>query len=182
MLAVIRARKHYVNIVNIVLFQAGWLICVLSAAQHWFAISVLSCAAIIGLHLTLVDNVKAELKLIAIAGGIGLGIDSLHILLGVFQTASGSGKYLAPMYLAPMWLVALWMLFATSLRHSLGWLVGKPWLSALSGAIFAPLAYFAGSKFGAIHFPPNGLWQSLAAIALAWALVTPLLFRLAKRS
>lgn len=175
MLANIKSRKQYVNTVNFILFQAGWFICVIAAAQNYSAVAVLSCAAIIGLHLTLLDDIKAELQLIAVTGCIGFGVDSLHIALEVFQANPG-----AELPLAPLWLVALWMLFAISLRHSLAWLADRPAISAMLGAMFAPLAYYAGHNLGAIHLPQTDMLTSLVAIALAWALVTPGLFVLAK--
>jgi hypothetical protein len=45
------------------------------------------------------------------------------------------------------------------------------------GALFGPLAFIAGEKFGAVEFvnPP----ASLTALALGWAFLMPLLLRLA---
>ena len=175
MLANIKSRKRYVNTLNFILFQAGWFICVIAAAKNYSAVAVLRCAAIIGLHLTLLDDIRAELKLIAVTGCIGFGVDSLHIMLEVFQANSGSA-----LPLAPLWLVTLWMLFAISLRHSLAYLENKPTISSAFAALFAPMAYYAGHKLGAIHLPQSDMVTSLVAIALAWALVTPWLFGLAK--
>jgi hypothetical protein len=177
MLASVSENKHYFTIVNFVLFQLGWLICVISAAYDYVAISVLICAAIIVLHLSLLSNSKAEFKLILITGCIGFIVDSLNIAFFVFQTNQPQG-----LPLAPLWLVALWMLFAISLRHSLAWLSGKLWLSAVFGAVFAPLAYFAGSRLGAIQLPQHDVLMSLSAIGLWWAVVTPLLFWIARHN
>jgi hypothetical protein len=175
-LAILRKNRHFFTIVNFTLFQLGWLICVLAAAYNYTAISVLSCAAIIALHLSLLSDSKSELKLILIAGCIGFLVDSLNIAFHVFQTGQPQG-----LPLAPLWLVALWMLFAISLRHSLAWLGSNAMMSAAFGAVFAPLAYYAGSKLGAVELPQNDVLVSLCAIGLAWSLVTPLLFWLANR-
>ena len=176
MIATIKENKHYFTIANVVLFQLGWFLCVFSAANNLAAISILSCVAIIGLHLSMLRHIKQEIKLILVTGAIGFVVDSIQITFNVFD--AGPAKNLP---LAPFWLVALWMLFAISLRHSLAWLADKPWLSAGVGAVFAPLAYFAGSRLGAIELPPYDLPTSLIAIGLTWAIVTPLLFSLAKR-
>ncbi|MGD8593613.1 MAG: DUF2878 domain-containing protein, partial [Gammaproteobacteria bacterium] len=126
---------------------------------------------------SMLRHIKQEIKLILLTGAIGFVVDSLHIAFNVFHAGPANN-----LPLAPLWLVALWMLFAISLRHSLAWLADKPWLSAGVGAVFAPLAYFAGSRLGAIELPPYDLPTSLIAIGLTWAIVTPLLFSLAKRS
>ena len=177
MLAILRENKHYFTIANFVLFQLGWFICILAAAYNYSAVSVLSCAAIIGLHLSMLSDAKPEVKLILISACIGFVVDSLNIAFNIFQPAQAQ-----TLPLAPLWLVALWMLFAICLRHSLSWLGRKPLLSAAFGAVCAPLAYYAGARLGAVQMPHNDITLSLFAIGLEWALITPWLFTMAKRT
>ncbi|KPJ95238.1 MAG: hypothetical protein AMJ53_03215 [Gammaproteobacteria bacterium SG8_11] len=174
MLATIKENKHFFTVANFALFQVGWLVCVVAAAHHYEAVSVLSCAIIIGLHLSLLKEMKSEVKLILFSAALGFIVDSLNIAFNVFQTTQPQS-----LPLAPLWLVAMWMLFAICLRHSLAWLLGKPLLSGIFGAVCAPLAYYAGASIGALQLPQNDILMSLSAIGLAWALVTPLLFVMA---
>jgi hypothetical protein len=77
------------------------------------------------------------------------------------------------------WLVILWALFATTLNSSLRALQSRPWIAAALGAAGGPLAYYAGARLGALQFlEPAAM---LAALALGWALATPLLLSLARR-
>ena len=77
------------------------------------------------------------------------------------------------------WLVILWALFATTLNSSLRVLQSRPWIAAALGAAGGPLAYYAGASLGALQFlEPAAM---LAALALGWALATPLLLSLARR-
>ena len=76
-------------------------------------------------------------------------------------------------------MVALWMLFATTLNLSLAWLKRHLFVAVLFGAIGGPLAYLGGEKLGALNFesPTAGL----IALAIGWALLTPLLAMIAQR-
>ena len=46
--------------------------------------------------------------------------------------------------IAPFWMLALWIAFATTLNHSMRWLMHRPVVAAIGGAVFGPLAYLAG--------------------------------------
>jgi cell division protein FtsW (lipid II flippase) len=81
--------------------------------------------------------------------------------------------------IAPYWMVAMWALFATTLNVSLRWLRPHVGLAALIGAVGGPAAYYAGARLGAIEFTVAG--AAMAAIALGWAVLTPLLLRVAAR-
>lgn len=159
-------------VINFVLFQVAWFICVISAARQleWFA--VLSIALAIAVHLLLVKERKAELLLILTAGLIGLLLDSLLISLGVFTPMNSWGLA----NFAPLWLIALWMLFGITLNHSLRWLQQRYLVAAVMGFVFAPVAYWAGQRLGALTFPPDqSPVFSLLTIGICWILVTPLL-------
>ena len=80
---------------------------------------------------------------------------------------------------APYWMVALWALFATTLNVSLRWLRARPWLGALLGALGGPAAYYAGARLGALELATAG--AGLGAIAIGWAVLTPLLLGTARR-
>lgn len=164
------------RIANFVLFQAGWFVCVWAGARGLDAVALAAVAAVGGLTLWRFSaNPRSDALLVAVVAVIGWCVDSAHLALGSFSLRE-AGRIA---WLCPPWLVALWALFATTLRCSLGWLAGRYALAALLGAVAGPLSYMAGARMGAVDLNPNRLF-SLAALAVGWAAVMPLLVRLAR--
>lgn len=158
--------------VNFVLFQAGWFAVVLSVANQLELVAILVVAGILVTHIYNVKDRVAEFMLISVAALTGFIVDSLLIASGVFQTSGNLGFN----NMAPLWLIMLWMLFSITINHSLSWLQQKYLLAAVLGFVFAPLAYFAGNRFDVLSFPPGfSTYSALFIIAVAWAVVTPLL-------
>ncbi len=116
-----------------------------------------------------------EALLVAAAATVGLAWDSALVALGLMSYPSGN---FAP-GLAPHWIIAMWALFATSLNLSMSWLKGRPRLAALFGAVGGPMAYLAGERLGGLEMPDPVL--ALAVQAVGWAIILPLLTRLATR-
>jgi len=161
-------------LINFLLFQIGWFACVISAASELEWLALLSIGIVISIHFFLIKDRLSELQLILAAGIIGLLLDSTLITLGVFTPASDFGYH----GIAPFWLVGMWMLFGITLNHSLRWLYQRYVLAALLGFVFAPIAYLAGQRLGALTFPPdNPPMISLLIIGTCWLIVTPLLLR-----
>jgi hypothetical protein len=159
-------------LINFILFQIGWFACVISAASQLEWLALLSIAIVIAIHFFLIKDRLSELQLILIAGIIGLLLDSTLITLGVFTPTSNFGYQ----GIAPLWLVGMWMLFGITLNHSLRWLYQRYVLAALLGFVFAPIAYLAGQRLGALTFPPDhSPMISLLIIGTCWLIVTPLL-------
>ena len=159
-------------VVNIVLFQFGWFAVVLSAANHMEFLPVIIVTNIVAIHLFLVEKYRPELILVVICGLIGFVVDSINISYGIFSIVGQEG----PVEIAPMWLVSLWMLFAITINHSLGWLKERYLLAALMGFVFGPVAYYGGSKLGAITMPVEfGLNTTIIFSGIIWAFVMPLL-------
>ena len=72
----------------------------------------------------------------------------------------------------------MWMLFATTLNVSMRWLRGKQKLAALFGFYGGPTSYIAGQALGGILLVNQV--AALAALAIGWAVMMPLLMRLAE--
>ncbi|WP_455218700.1 DUF2878 domain-containing protein [Kaarinaea lacus] len=158
--------------INFILFQAGWFACVISAARQQEWLALIALGTVIAIHLLLVKDRISEMQLILIAGITGLLLDSSLIALGVFTPVNNIDYY----GIAPLWLVGMWMLFGITINHSLRWLDQRYIFAALLGFVFAPIAYLAGQKLGALTFPPdNSHMISLLIIGACWLLVTPLL-------
>lgn len=161
---------------NFVLFQIGWLCCVMSGANQFHSLTgVVIVSIIVMIHLQRANDSISEIVLILFAMIIGTLWDSSLMRAGLFQFSSASliGG------LAPLWLIAMWALFATTLNVSLKWLKGRYWLAAILGATGGPLAYYAGQRLGAVAFSDTTL--AMLAIAAGWAIIMPALVALTVR-
>ena len=113
--------KMTFKIINFVLFQAGWFIGVLGASYNQTYLALTLSIVILLVHFALIKNRILELKLIIIAGLIGLLFDGalLNYDLIIYNDPP------IPYPLTPIWIVMLWMFFAMTLNHSLAWLRQK---------------------------------------------------------
>ncbi len=154
-------------IINAVLFQIGWLACVLGG--NYIALAV--TALILFVHLTWIGSWHKEKQLLAITFLLGCAIDSFLGNLNILQFSSqpnDTGRLL------PIWLACLWLVFATTLRHSLDWSRTHRLLGALLGFFGGPLSYLAGSNLAGVSLA-QPTWQTLSILAVIWAVNVPLL-------
>jgi len=165
------------RLVNLALYQAGWLACVLGGARGrpWLGAAV--GLALVLVHLAFVERRAEEAKFVALAALAGTAVDSAQQAAGT--VALPSGHYAA--WLCPAWLTVMWAQFATLPCHSLAWFAGRPVTCALLGAAGGPLAFFAGERLGGVTFP-SGRAVGYGVLALVWAAVFPLLMHFAARS
>lgn len=149
-------------VVNFMLFQIGWVVSVVGASRGNPAAGVIYAAAWALLHHWHIPGYRFhELLLVLAAAGLGFIVDSL-LVVGGYIAFPAHASLGSP---STVWMVSLWAMFAMTLRHSLGWLRGRHLVAALLGAVFGPLAYWAGSRIGAIHIHDG----AVPAIAAAWA-------------
>lgn len=163
------------HLLNFVLFQIGWFACVLSGAAKQPLIGAAIAALIIGWHVWHAQQPAKEISLLLIAMLVGAVWDSLLVWQAWLNYPAG---ILFP-NTAPYWIIMLWALFATTLNLSLRWLKQHMVLAILLGAVAGPLAYYGGARLGAVDFvqPAN----AIIALAIGWALFTPLLVLLSNR-
>ena len=166
--------KMIFKIINFVLFQAGWFIGVLGASYNQTYLALTLSIVILLVHFAIIKNRILELKLIIIAGLIGLLFDGalLNFDLIIYNDPG------LPYPLTPIWIVMLLMFFAMTLNHSLAWLRQKIYISILFGALGGPLAYIAGEKLGAITLLST---NSIIILSIGWAFITPVLLIIANR-
>lgn len=157
------------QIANAVLFQIGWFACVLGGNSYWLLIP----AGVLLIHLLWISSWKAEGKLLLWITGLGTVLDSVLMLLGVFDFGSQG-------WLIPLWLILLWAVLGTTLRHCLAWTAKPLWLASVLGAIGGPMSYYAGSQLADVQLP-LGLWPSMVLLAVLWAVVFALLQSLSGR-
>jgi hypothetical protein len=165
------------KLLNFALFQVGWFACVLGGAHDMPVAAVAAAVAVVGMSLWWfsADRVS-DLRLIEAVALIGFCVDTVHLRFGVFALV-GDPRF---PHLCPLWLLALWAVFGTTLRGSLSWLAGRYGMAALLGAVAGPLSYIGGAKLGAVTMHPNHVF-SMAALAVGWAVVMPLLVWLAHK-
>lgn len=157
-------------------FQLGWFIAVVGAAQGHPYLGPAYALAAVWLHLRFISTDRAgESMLIAAAVAIGFCLDSSLVLVGVMSFPPHA-QLGAP---TTFWMLSLWVLFAATLRHSLGWMANRYVLGAVLGAVFGPGAYWAGERLGAMDLGPGE--SSLLWIALEWSVAMPLLLLIAAR-
>ena len=165
-------------VLNLVAFQAGWWALVLTAAQGRPEVGLGVVALLLAWHLGRVRPRGTEALLLGLAALIGFGFDSLLLVSGWVSFRGGDLTGGLGPDLPPLWMTALWANFATTLNVSLASLQTRPGLAALLGLVGGPAAYWGGAELGAMSFldPTPGL----IALALGWAILTPLLLTLAR--
>ena len=157
-------------LLNALLFQLGWFLCVFAAQQPWLLLGV---PLLLAIHLRWVAGWHAEGRLLVSVLLSGAALDSTLLQMGVLDFAGDS-------LLLPLWLAALWLLFGTTLNHCLAWSARPWWLASLLGAVGGPLSYYAGSQLAGVSFA-YGTAPTLIGLALLWAMLFPLLHRVAQR-
>ena len=157
-------------ITNLLLFQLGWFACVLGGAYGQVLIGCMIAIAIIAYHIYRATDAVPEMRLLSLVLIIGLVFESIITSQGLARYSHGQVSGL----IAPLWMILMWPLFATTLNLSMRWLKGlTPLLTALIGALFAPLAYYAGNRIGAVEY--DNFILSMGIISIAWAVLLPAL-------
>lgn len=157
------------NVINFVLFQAGWLVCVLYTNAAAAGLIVL----LVAFHLAFISQSRmSELQFIGAGTVIGGLLDGLWFNTGILENGVSGFQ------LTPVWILGLWAAFTTTLSHSLSWIGSKSWLPFVCAPVAGPFAYWSASKLGAVQMPD--LTLSLSALALGWLLVFPLLLYIRK--
>ena len=160
---------------NFVLFQLAWLAAVSGAAHGHVLAGCLVVVAVLACHLALAARPAREALLLLVAGLIGWAVESLQLRLGFIRYAGLAEGALWP----PPWILLLWALLASTLNLSMRWLHGRPLLAALLAAVCGPAAFAGGARLGAATF--IDMPAALGCMALAWALLMPMLLALAER-
>ena len=154
------------KIVNALLFQAGWLGCVLGGNVA----AVAALLVILLVHTLFFVNTQREWLVVIAFSLSGIMVDSLLVYTGIFQTTS---------VFAPLWLMCLWIILSITLCHSLSWLQHRLLLASVISAVAGPFSYWAGSRFVEISLQP--LPEALFILAAIWAVLLPAGLLLARK-
>lgn len=160
-------------VANLVFFKIGWLAVVFGAANGFAVHGTVVVVAVALFHLIAAYDAKLELRVLAIAAIVGFVWETLMMGLQIVDYGQSST-------LAPYWIVAMWVLFATTLNVGMRWLQKNPWRPVIFGALGGPLSFMAGERIGAVTFP--NAFLSLLVIGIGWAVLLPLMVRVAQRN
>lgn len=164
-------------LLNIGLFKIGWLACVMGAANNMALQGCLLALLIAAISIKQASNPRSEIVFVGTVAAIGLLWETLVVsqqwMVYASHSTAGDG-----IVFAPYWLVVMWILFATTINHSLSWLLHRPLVATLMGAVFGPMAFIAGEKLGAVVFTDQ--LAAMLLLALGWGILMPLVCVLAK--
>ncbi|WP_051219606.1 DUF2878 domain-containing protein [Oceanobacter kriegii] len=154
----LRLKRSHQLILNIAMFQLVWFACILGGNLWALAVTPL----LVLWHRTLLQ--PGEWQLITAYLLAGAVLDTLLIGSGQLQLANHQGPLL------PYWLWLLWGAFATTLLHSLHWLVLRRNALIVAGGLLAPLSYYTGAQLQQATLTTLGL----LVIGLQWAMLMAL--------
>ena len=161
------------KVANFVWFQGIWWLVILFQNK-----AVIPVLGLILLWIVISPKRVEDIKLMGTVFLLGTVVDTLLTLGGLF--IFNETETLVSFWPIPIWLSLLWAAFAGTVYHSLTAFNGRMAVAALAGAIFAPLSYIAGAKFGAVELGASVV-LSYIFIALVWSVIFPLCFYLSNR-
>lgn len=158
--------EHYFKIINFVIFQSVWMLCVIGQHQYIYLAIIL-----VALHFLLSPSPRIDAKVVAAVATLGITLDYLLMLVAVFEF---------PHHSFPAWLCVVWLAFALTLNHSMAWLAQCSLVvQVILGAIGGASSYIGGHFLGAVYFTYS-LTLSAVILILVWAVAMPLYCRLHK--
>ena len=165
--------SYFKKLFNIIGFQVGWWACVLGVQNGYAYLGPVVISIFLITHLVLNKGNRGEIVFIETVGILGTLVDTAFLLTSLI-TYHG----LTFSYFAPFWIIAMWLGFSATINHSLAWLDGKWIFAFFLGAVFGPLSYIAGLKFGAVDFQIS--FFSITILAAVWGMTVPFIFYLNK--
>ena len=159
-------------------YQLVWF-CAVIGAEHGLAWpGVVGMLIYASIQLGLLRNYRTDLSLMAAAIVMGCVVDGGLAYSGLarYGAAWPSATF------APVWILDLWATFSMTFTVSLAYLQKRLWIAVLFGAIGGPLAYMSASRgFHVVDFAVPA-WRGLLFLGAGWALATPMLALIARRS
>ena len=153
-------------LINYLLFQIGWLGCVLGTGH----IALYITSTILFIHFLAIGSWYKEKEVIAVCLLLGCTMDSFLGNLNILQFGGAEGES----RILPLYQACIWVLLGTTLRHSLAWIGHHKALGALLGFVLGPTYYFAETHLTDLSLAAP-LWQTLLILAVLWAVVLPTL-------
>ncbi len=154
-------------ILNAVLFNIAWIgLIILGNTFIPLVVAWLIC------HVYMREDSWQELEYMLIVVAMGLSIDSVLTLAGVFT-------FQQAFLIIPFWLITLWFAFAATLQHSLQLFAKSKLAQRIVGSIMVPFSYFAGHRLGAVEFSYSTP-VTLLLLSVIWLYLFPFLLGMTK--
>ncbi len=144
----------------------GWFGCVYFGKIGWEFLTILFPLVSWSLMKFSFDLTRAFMFRLLILLFMGLLFDSCGVYFELIRTVPPAERGFLP-----IWLISLWFLFISSLPLLQNLLRKKYLLASILGAIFGPLSYSAGAKFGTLVVNGN---SALLVYAFFWAVYVPI--------
>lgn len=162
---------------NLVGYQALWFALVIGAGRGQTGWPLLAGVLFISIQLAFSPGVAAECRLLGMALLFGMVVDGVPSMLGWWRYATQAPSL--PPGGAPAWILMLWLCFATTLNRSFSFVLFRPLLAAVLGAIGAPLAYLGAARGWQAVALPSPSHLAVAWLAVTWAIALPVLAHMA---
>jgi hypothetical protein len=162
------------KLVNFALLQGAWFGCVLGAAAGATWVVWASGLAALAAHFALVRDRRPDVALVVVAVAFGAVSETVARGVGAYDVPGD----LVPAPFPPSWFLLLWAVFATAVRHCMGWMSGRYAVAVVLGAVGGPLSLSGGARLGAVTLADDAVlfWGVCGA---QWAVAMPLLVRAA---
>lgn len=164
---------NYLKLYDLVGFKICWVLCAFCSTWNQPYLGPFATLIFLMIHLYLVNFKSRDIKVILIAITCGFFLDSSFSLSGLIRYEGG---FLSSYQLSPLWILSMWAGFSLSMMYTLEVIKNNYTISALLGFVGGPLSYSAGVGIGSIEIHTI---TSYILLALAWAVVVPLLFKYA---
>ncbi|MDX2132695.1 MAG: DUF2878 domain-containing protein [Planctomycetota bacterium] len=165
-------RRLLAIVLNVVAYDALWAVAIVGATRSWWWAGPLLIVVSAAGQLVLSPSPGREALVILAGSLVGVGLDYAALRMGLLSFDGGAGAFVLVFF-------ALWVNFGTTLRPSLSWMWRRPVLAAGLGAVGGPLAYWVGSRIGAIGLGER-MWMTLAWVGVQYGVVLPIWMRLAR--
>lgn len=162
------AHKPIEIMLNAFAFQLVWFICVQGNNTLAFVSTFILCV----FHFLYFSPGALEKKLTFILISIGIAVEFLIVNSGLINYANSHHFSIneESIILPPIWLLSLWFAFATTLLHSLHWLISNIYMSAGVGLLVVPFSYLFGIKLSGSSLPlGNDFYLFLCAEGILWS-------------
>ncbi|MGM0438686.1 MAG: DUF2878 family protein [Bacillota bacterium] len=156
-----------------VLFLVGVVACYYGAISGLLWVGPLVVAVIGAVKFVFSPDWILDLKLVLLVGMLGLVVETLLILFGVYTPAPLKRIWLFWPFL-PEWILALWINFGFRLKSLIPMMYGRMWLSWVTGFVFGILIFKSAQIRELLVLDLGNI--SLLIIAGVWAVSVYLIF------
>lgn len=161
--------KKLLNIINFIMFQTIWFVTAWGMTNNLEYIGIISIIISALVHMKISKQKVNTFVFYLSALIIGIVTDTIFLKTNCIYIPDHHNIILKKLCLA-----GLWINFATTFEYSLNW-IQKRYLLAMSLAFFGgPLAYYSGSKIGAIEIYDPAI-LSYIKIGVLWCVAMALL-------